>query len=792
MRKVKKTDARRRRDRRAVGLCITCFLCFGILFYRVWYWQSNYGDEFSRRVVATVARQEQNRASREIIPSRGNIVDRNMQPIASSQPVYNVFIDVNLLHAGRNTSAGNLEWEETLNALHHQLGIPRRTLTAYFETNTGHYDGELLRRTNHQYVAHQIPASVALPLRDEFRHVHLTELSQRWYHDPFFAPQVIGFIRGDATWGLEYQYDAELTGERGRNFWVQGEVEEIPVRDGFTLVTTLDADIQRLAQSLVDETYRTLPSPAESVAMIVQDPFTGEILAMAQAPTFSLAAPDDPDYITDVWLRSNWEYLDEPEQLTRMNRLWSNFHTTRSYEPGSIFKPIVIAAAIEEGVLSPHQTFYCDWIREIHDVSLRCWRQFGHGRITLQEAIYSSCNLAMIDIMNMLGRDNFYRYRGYFGFGERTGIDFPYELAVSSPAVMYQFSQLGTVQLATSSMGQGFNATSLQNINAFATLINGGNVMEPTLVSQIVDDSGNVVHNNTPQVVRRAISPQTSDFMRRELQHVVTAERGTGRSSAIPGHTIAGKTGTGQQVRDPDNPINSLTYIAYTPVENPEFLVLMVIDQIHDQNEVFSAGGLVAPVVRQFFEELIRMRGLQSTDGNYALGDWEIAMGAEIMPDFEGQHLLDVVRSLPADNGGFQVVGSGTRISHTIPAAGRLKPQNAPIFFHMDADSRIDGQMTIVPDVVGQTAEHASTLINAAGLTVALATTTPNISDPNQSPLGARTFNPPPQAINGEDTEPEPITQASPPEELSYTVYTQFPMPGTEVERGMQIIIRAR
>ena len=787
MKKVKKTDARRRRDRRAVGLCVLCFLCFGVLFYRVWYWQTNYGEEFSRRVVATVARQEQNRAGREIIPSRGNIVDRNMQPIASSQPVYNVFIDVTLLHEGRSTMSGRTAWENTLNALHEQLNVPRRELLALFDTDTGFYDGELLRRSNHRYVAHQIPAAIALPLAGEFRHVHLTEISQRWYHDPFFAPQVIGFLRGDAIWGLEAFYDNELSGERGRNFWMQGEVEEIPVRDGFTLITTLDADIQRLAQSLVDETFRNMVNPTEAVAMIVQDPNTGEILAMAQAPTFSLADPANPDYITDFALQANWDYLTEGQQLTYMNRLWSNFHTTRSYEPGSIFKPVVIAAAMEEGVLTPQCTFYCAWSRDIYDVTLWCWRRFGHGRIGLSEAVYSSCNMAMIDIMNRLGRDNFYRYRGYFGFGERTGIDFPYEFAVSSPAVMYTFSQLGAVQLATSSMGQGFNATSLQSINAFATLINGGNVMQPLLVSHVVDASGNVVYHNEPQIIRRAISEQTSDFIRREMQNVVTAERGTGRASAIPGHTVAGKTGTGQQERELG--INSLTYISYTPVENPEFLVLMVIDHVYDPNDQLFAGNTVVPVVRQFFEELIRMRGLQSSDGTYDLGDWEIAMGAEIMPDFTGQRLSDVVRNLTnLGYGGFQVVGSGTHISHTIPAAGRIMPQNAPIFFHMDESTRIDSQMTLVPDVVGQSAEQAGTLISAAGLTVALMTEDRNASDPNQNTLDARTASPPP-ATTYENGQP---VAATPQEPLPYIVYMQFPAPGTEVERGTQVILRAR
>ena len=769
-----------------VGLAF--ILCITVLGGRVAYWQIEYGDEFTRRVVATATRREQIRASLEIAPARGAIVDRHMQPIASSQPTYNIFLDVTLLHNGRSTATGRTVWENTLTALSERLDIPRRDLLALFETDNGLYSGNLRHPTNHRYIAHGVQASIALPLTDEFRHVHYTELSRRWHHDPFFAPHVIGFVRGDVPWGLESYYNDFLVGEAGRNIWLQGDVEEIPVRDGYTLVTTLDWDIQRIAQNIVDDTWRNLPSTADAVGMIVMNPNTGEILAMAQAPTFSLEDPFNPDYITDQRLRREWDYLTEAERVNAMSRLWANFHTTRSFEPGSIFKSVVVAAAIEEGVLSHNATFFCNRIRTVVDAEIRCWT--SHGGLTLREAIYRSCNHAMIDIMNMFGSDSraraavFYRYRGYFGFAERTGIDFPYENAVSAPAVMYSLARLGPVELATSSMGQGFNLTSLQAINSFATIINGGNVMEPFLVSQIVDNNGNVIKENHPRVVRRAISEQTSEFMRREMQHVVSAANGTGRSSAVPGHAIGGKTGTGQQGRGTN--INSLTYIAYTSVENPEFLVLMTIDRIYDPLGRFSAGGQVAPQVGRFFEELIRLRGLPPSEGDFDFSQWEVAMGAEIMPNFVGQNLVDVVRNINnVTNGGFQVVGSGTVISHTIPEYGRLMPQNSPIFFYMDNNTHVEGQMTIVPDVTGVPAEQAATLLASAGLTTAITVIDRPAQppDPNAIPHTAG----PTERTNGEEA-PPPATQQPAP----YTVFQQFPTPGTVVERGLQVMLRAR
>jgi len=276
--------------------------------------------------------------------------------------------------------------------------------------------------------------------------------------------------------------------------------------------------------------------------------------------------------------------------------------------------------------------------------------------------------------------------------------------------------------------------------------------------------------------------------MRTEMRYVVAAEGGTAfRNSRILGHAIGGKTGTGQQGTR-DNRINTLTYIAYTPVENPEFLVLMFVDRVHDPLERASAGGHVAPIVRRFFEELIRMKNLLPSDGVYNVSEWEIAMGAEVMPDFSGQRLSDVIRNLNnTGTVGYQVAGRGTIISHTVPAPGMLMPQNnATIFFHMDDSTYQEGQMSIVPDVVALTDEQASTFINAAGLTTVLVVERDEALEQGDS-TGARTFSAPAEE-NDNDT-PTPVQQQG---EQPYIVYQQFPAPNSVVERGTQILIRAR
>ena len=767
-----------RRSRRVLYVGVFLCLCLVGLMYRIWYFQTVWGSEYTRLSVRQEAFRHINMVESETAPIRGQVVDRNMQPIADSQQVFTVFLDVVELqrrHVRSSTADRDIK-EEVFAIIGEAFNIPRRDLLTHFETNP---DGSLIRRNHHLVLARQVLPEVAFAITELVPEIHATQESLRWHHDPFFAPQVIGFSRGDADaiWGLEAFYNTELAGDPGRTVWVQGDVEEIPVRDGFTLVTTLDGDIQRLAQRYVDDTFRDVPS--EFVGMIVMNPFTGEILAMAQAPTFSVADPMNPEFITDMQLVEEWDSLSGSERADRMMNLWRNYHVTRSAEPGSIFKPIVIAAAIEEGVINEHSRFYCEGRREIHDQTVWCWNRWGHGDLSLREALSQSCNMAMVQINELLGRHLFYEYRGYFGFGEYTGIDIPGEWDVSHPSVMYTFARLQSVELATSSMGQGFNTTTIQDINGFASLINGGNIMRPFIVSHIVDSHGNLVRETLPTVERRVISQQTSDFMRREMQHVVTADRGTGRGVAIPGHAIGGKTGTAQQGdRTAEIGRHTLSFITYTPVENPEFIILMTIDGYY--SDVASSGGVLAPIVRRFLLDLIEMRNMQPSDGPDAFYDWRAAMSeTPTMPDFSGQRLSDVVRSFNVNAGGYQVVGTGITISHHIPAPGQPMPQNAPVFFHMDAESRVEGLMTIVPDVEGLTVEQARFLLNEAGLPVSTRRSErPAWVDDDASPFTAR---PVPR-------DPDEEGQAS----TVYVVYRQFPAPRTEVERGTEVLLRIR
>ncbi|MCL2286438.1 MAG: penicillin-binding transpeptidase domain-containing protein [Firmicutes bacterium] len=775
----KRVPVKQQRDRYAKFIGAVLTLVFIILCYRIYHIQAVDGDYLRQRALRQQSIVQQHRVNQTIPASRGEIMDRHMQPIASTIPVFEIFMDVNLIH-----EAGDRVREAHIDALHRHLGIPIGSLTEHFRTDN---EGNLVNPhgASHRIVARDIEPDVASYLTTNFTHIHSTRMSKRFYHDPFFAPQVIGFTRGDTRWGLEAAYNTELAGSPGRLFVVQGETEEIPVRDGYTLITTLDSDIQRLAQSIVDQTYTEMN--ASFVGKIVVDPHTGEVLAMAQAPTFSLADPFNPNYITDRQLQREWDYLSGGEQSDRMNYLWRNFHIFQSYEPGSIFKPVVMAAAIEEGVLemSPYRPFHCNRDRFIGTDLLRCWT--SHGALTFRSALYRSCNIAMFDIMNLLGHDatTFYRYRGYFGFAARTGIDLPGEASVSSRAVMYGLADLGRVERATSSIGQGFNATTIQSIMAYAALINGGNMLQPFLVSHIIDSHGNIVRETQPTIVRRAISQETSDFIRREMQHVVSAPGGTAHSALIPGHAIGGKTGTGQQGRRAAG-IDSLSYVSFLPIENPQFLALMVVHEICTHS-YHGAGRELGPRMRRFFEEIISIRGIPPSDGPNAANLWEgFLTRADVMPDYSGQRLVDAVEDLSnRSQGGYQVVGSGTIVSHTIPAPGRPMPQNSLVTFHMESETRVDGHMAFVPDLEGLTVNAADSLLREIGLRpLWLHSLTPQTTSNNNGI--PRTTNP-----DSRD-EDDPSSDTGHSAQLMDRIYQQFPAPGVELEWGTMVMFRAR
>ncbi|MCL2708287.1 MAG: penicillin-binding transpeptidase domain-containing protein [Defluviitaleaceae bacterium] len=761
------------------GAAVT--VCFAVLLGRVGIIKYVNGSEYEREAVK---KQNLNRESveRESNPNRGYIFDRNHQPLAVSSRVYTVALDVTISNSRKTDSNPERDAKtRTLAAINEVLGIPISELEKYYEKGP---DGSLLHPTNFQILARKVQVSDYVRLKEKnVRDIVFREDSQRRYIDPFFAPQTLGFQRGDTFWGLESYYDAELTGERGRTYRAYDPsnnpiVDEIPSRNGYSLITTLDSGIQNIAQRIAEEYYKKFE--CEYSIILVMQPYTGEILAMAQCSSFSLADPDDWSLYNDKRLNNIWDALSAEEQLNRKYLQWRNYSVINTFEPGSIFKPIVVAAALEENIINP-ATFnaYCGAKITVADHEIPCWSRYGHGGQDIVQVLANSCNVAMIEINKLVGRDIFFKYRNDFGYGERTGIDLPGEASVSSPAVMYPLSQLNPVELATSSMGQGFNNTAIQAITAFAAVINGGNLMKPYVVSQIVDERGNIVKENAPEIVRKVISAQTSDFLREAMQSVVSP-LGTGRNAIIEGYTIGGKTGSGQQGRNREG--MTVAFAAYTPVENPEYIVLAILDNIADTQLLSSVT--VAPMVRELLWQIIQYKNMRPSDGSSMQHALQENDDRTVLADYSGMGLAEVIKMLNNLGIDYQTVGQGTVVARTTPAAGRIAPKDVPLFIYLDPASVYEDDMAFVPNVTGMTEAQGIEMIKQANLVPIVFIDKPDGSGAGLQEGGPTTYYP---AFANDENDPADIY-----DDGLYTIYQQYPAADSHIQKWSQVKIKVR
>ncbi|MCL2016661.1 MAG: penicillin-binding transpeptidase domain-containing protein [Defluviitaleaceae bacterium] len=753
------------RNRRVAFVGVILTLAIGYLLANITYITVTFGAEFERAAVRQLVINRRN-LERVIDPAHGGVLDRNRQPLIDNEVVYHVALDVTVLNSLVENER-NLELRAgIIQTLHEELNIPHDVLLGFVDP----YSPTFID-TRWRVLASQVPAQIALPLA-ELPHVHLEQAALRRFPDPYLAPQVLGFVRGDAAWGLELQYQQEMAGDPGRIFrsFQQGAastIENIPARDGHWLVTTLDSSIQRAAQRIVEDAAHNFG--AEYTSLIVMNPNTGEILSMAQWPSFPLDSPDDGTRFTDPAVSNFWEHMSVDEQLAHKLRIWPNFGVSRSFEPGSVFKPFVTAAAYEEGlidVLSSH--FYCSGVRVVAGEEIRCWLRSGHGSLNLVEALMVSCNPAMIEVAQLLGRDIFYSYRNDFGFGNFTGIDLPGESPVSSPAVMYTLAQLNPVELATSAMGQGFNATPIQTINGFAALINGGYLMRPHLVSQIIDAQGNVINETAPTVVRNVLSTDTSDFIRVALQDVMLPA-GTGSMIAIDGFSIGGKTGTAEQgVPRGDWVVTS--FVGYMPVENPQFLALSIVYRPEDN--YISSGGSAGMMVRDLFSEIINERHIQP-DGTGQTTGFILDANSELMPNFSGMQLREVTPILNNMGNDFQVASRGAVVSHHIPGPNQPITPATTIFLYLDGDISDLDDLVFMPNLVGMRLDLAREHLSEAGLIPVII---------NDAPTGRIDWRNNPTATEDETTVVDTDV---------WQIERQFPAAGSHIQRGTQVRLRA-
>lgn len=644
----------------------------------------------------TMAAQQQTRDS-TITAKRGTIYDRNMKVLAQSATSERVIIDPKEI-ADKENSA------EVIKALEKILGCDRDDLK------------KKLARTDRRsvIVAKQVEKSTADRLRKlNLTGIHFEEDAKRYYPYGSLAAQVIGFTGSDSQGleGLENVLDEQLKGVDGRVVKARDAANRdmpfkyekyIQPQDGKGVVLTIDEVIQRYTEKHLQQAYEE-NLIGNGAAAIVMDPKTSEILAMAVAPGYDL---NDPRTITDQLTLDRLDALElegdayKKAYSEAVTKMWRNKAVVDSYEPGSTFKTIVAASALEEGVATVQDHFVCTGVRHVANRDIHCWKTAGHGEESFEQGVMNSCNPVFMELGSRLGAEGFRKYFTAFGLTEKTGFKIPGESAGS-------FHQtLGAVDLATSSFGQTFTVTPLQLISAVSAVINGGNLMKPHIIKAYTDPNGKVIENTEPETVRNVVSEQTSSQMRSILEQVVA--NGTGKGAYINGFRIGGKTGTSEKL-----PRGSGKYIAsfvgFAPADDPQIVCLLLLDEPNAGPH--GGGAIAAPAVGKIIQDVLPYLGYDAQYTEETAEEISVAV-----PNIEGCTTAEAQEKLEKVGLKINLKGSGSKVKNQIPKGGARLHKGSLVLAYTQKDE--SDVTAIVPDVRGMTYENAKTAIENSGLAI--------------------------------------------------------------------------
>lgn len=663
------------------------------------------GDEYVRKA----AEQHTTKVNdKTMSANRGEITDRSGLVIALSKTVYTVVVDVKNLHdMDIDKEKIDAKVQKNIDVLSEVLEVPREEMENLYAIDKS--TGRPVNDQAYKIIAKKVDYEKGQEIiKANLTGVYLEEDTVREYPHNNFASQVIGFLRGDNVndyYGLEYYYNSFLEGTSGRiyrTYTDSGQVvsNDSPAIKGDKVVTTLDANIQKFAEDIVleyGERYQT-----ENASIIVMNPKTAEIYAMAEYPSFNNNAPGHYEEFSKTSFAKTYKDTPKEEQGALIMDVWKNFNVSSTFEPGSTYKPSVVAAALEEGIISKSDTFTCNGSIELDNGDvIRCWNTNGHGTQKPTEVLSNSCNVGMIKITKKMGSEIFAKYQSDFGFGEVTGIDLPGE--ASAENLVYSAEDLNETELATSSMGQGFNGTIIQSINAFASVINGGNLMKPYIVSEVVSADNELKYKGEPQLIRKTISKDTSDYLRTEMQKIV--DDGTGKSAKINGYSIGGKTGTAEQGIRSENK-RTLSFVAYFPVEDPEYIVMSVLHL--PKVEGFGGGSAAAPMTREIIEKIIEFKEILPND----VEEVDTNKGIEV-PNLVGKTVQKATEQLNNLGFNFQVVNSGNIVQTQSVKAKTLASKNDTIFLQL-SDDKTD-KLIAVPDIINKSFDSSKKTLEDLG-----------------------------------------------------------------------------
>lgn len=540
---------------------------------------------------------------------------------------------------------------------------------------------------------------------------------KRYYPYGTLASNVIGFTGTDdiGRAGLELKYDTVLTGTPGRIITAQNGRSDVMSQEfetvydasqGTSLVLTIDEVIQRYLEDELKQVYTD--SKGAGAYGVVMDVDTGAILAMASMDNYDL---NDPQGFTDEEKAAfEEEYPDDiaARDAARNSALfarWRNFIVSDSYEPGSVFKIITAAAALEENAVETDMNYFCSGKIQVSDRTIKCHKRSGHGSQDLTEGLMNSCNPFFVTVGQKLGKEKFFEYFEAFGFTEKTGIDLPAELMPVAGVNYHALDSMGIVELSSCSFGQSFQVTPIQMITAISAIANGGHLMTPYLVQKQLDEDNNVIKETQPIERRQVVSEQTAAAVAEMMEAVVT--KGTGKNAYVAGYRVAGKTGTSQKLTSGQGKYVA-SFGCFAPADDPEIAVLILVDEPVGQ---YNGGQICTPVAAKVVEKTLEYLGVerQYTDDELEFLDTNT-------PNLVGKSVNEAEASLEKEGFEVKVVGEGETVLNQVPAYNQTIPQDGIIVLYTeDTEERLTVK---VPDLRMMSVSQANKYALSAGLNI--------------------------------------------------------------------------
>ncbi|MBQ7160852.1 MAG: PASTA domain-containing protein [Clostridia bacterium] len=696
----------KRLPERSLIVLIIFMVLFALLIIRLFYLQVIKYDDYQAKVISDVQRET------TVNAERGVIYDSNMVALATNTTTWRVFISPRDI---KEQSQENLIASE----LARILDVDEKMIHER-AARTNRAD-EIIKKNIDEETYDLVMDFIEK--NNLYNQIHLEASTKRYYPYGSLAANVLGFVGTDGGLiGLEYQYDDQLTGVEGKYITAKDAGGKnmpfkydsyIEAENGGNLVTTLNTKVQAVLEEQLKATYND-SDPLSRVCGIVMDTETGAVLGMATYPTMDLNDPFTLDEDSQKKLEESGfaEGSEDYEKLywTLINEMWKNKAVSELYEPGSTFKVITIAEALEEGVTNFSERYYCSGELKIEGYArpIPCHKVGGHGSVSLAEGLQQSCNPTLMEVAAKLGRQTFYDYFYRFGYAERTGIDLPGE----ERPIFSTFNNFHQVELAVYSFGQTFKVTPVQQIRAICSIANGGYLVTPHLVDRIIDDDGNVLWSFENEKVRQVVSSDVCAEISDVLEKGV-AGNGGAKNTYVPGYKIAAKTGTSQKrdILDEDYVVGST--VAYAPSDNPKVACLIMVDTPTCQNQYGSV--VAAPYVAKVMEEVLPLLGVER---HYSEKD--IGLITTAVSNYTGKSIDVVKEALDEKKLSYEIIGDGETVVTQLPAPGSslmLKTGKVVLY---TAKETPENNLVTVPDLIGSKAESANSRLVSEGFNVGI------------------------------------------------------------------------